>query len=85
MAKLTFGERIALLRRRQEMTQKKLGEESSVHPNTIARLERGRLTDLPGSMVARIADALGTSTDFLLGRTEQDEPSEAYPTAAVMA
>jgi transcriptional regulator with XRE-family HTH domain len=39
---LSFGERIAVLRRRQGMTQKELGEESQVHWNTIARLERGK-------------------------------------------
>jgi len=69
---MTFGERIGVLRRRQGLTQRELGEESGVHPNTIARLERGRLTDLPGKAVARVAKALGTSTDFLLGLTEQE-------------
>jgi transcriptional regulator with XRE-family HTH domain len=71
---LSFGERIAVLRRRQGMTQKELGEESQVHWNTIARLERGKLTDLPGKSVARIAKALGTTADYLLGLTEQEEP-----------
>jgi transcriptional regulator with XRE-family HTH domain len=85
MAQLSFGERIALLRRRQDMTQKELGTESQVHPNTIARLERGRLTDLPGSMVARIAKALGTSADFLLGITENDEPRESEMEPAALA
>jgi transcriptional regulator with XRE-family HTH domain len=59
------------------MTQKELGTEAGVHPNTIARLERGRLNDLPGSMVARIAQTLGTSADFLLGITENEEPRES--------
>jgi transcriptional regulator with XRE-family HTH domain len=83
MVEMNFGERIALLRRRQGMTQKELGEESDVHPNTIARLERGRLTDLPGSMVARVARVLGTSTDFLLGLTDNEEPRESEDEAAV--
>ena len=76
---LSFGERIAVLRRRQGMTQRKLGEESAVHWNTIARLERGKLTDLPGKAVARVAKALGTSTDYLLGLRENEE-SEQVPT-----
>ena len=71
---LSFGERIVLLRRRQGMTQRTLGEEAGIHPNTIARLERGKLTDLPGKAVARLAQALGTTTDYLLGLSEQDEP-----------
>ena len=73
---LSFGERIAVLRRRQGMTQRELGTESEVHWNTIARLERGKLTDLPGKAVARIAKALGTSADYLLGLSEQEEPQE---------
>jgi len=76
---LSFGERIAVLRRRQGMTQRKLGEEAAVHWNTIARLERGKLTDLPGKAVARVAKALGTSTDYLLGLRENEE-SEQVPT-----
>ena len=73
---LNFGERIAVLRRRQGMTQRELGAESDVHWNTIARLERGKLTDMPGKAVARIARALGTSTDYLLGLTEHEEPRD---------
>jgi transcriptional regulator with XRE-family HTH domain len=73
---LSFGERIAVLRRRQGMTQRELGTESEVHWNTIARLERGKLTDLPGKAVARIAKALGTSADYLLGLSEREGPRE---------
>jgi transcriptional regulator with XRE-family HTH domain len=78
---LSFGERIAVLRRRQDLTQKELGTESEIHWNTIARLERGKLTDLPGKAIARLARALGTTTDYLLGLSEKDEPSELFPAA----
>ena len=78
---LSFGERIVLLRRRQGMTQRTVGEEAGIHPNTIARLERGKLTDLPGKAVARLAQALGTTTDYLLGLSEQDAPCEEEPPA----
>jgi transcriptional regulator with XRE-family HTH domain len=78
---LSFGERIGVLRRRQGMTQRTLGEEAGIHPNTIARLERGKLTDLPGRAVARLAQALGTTTDYLLGLSEQDTPPKEAPLA----
>jgi transcriptional regulator with XRE-family HTH domain len=55
------------------MTQRTLGAAAEIHPNTIARLERGRLTDVPGKYVARLARALGTSADYLLGLSEQEE------------
>jgi transcriptional regulator with XRE-family HTH domain len=82
MVDMHIGERIALLRRRQGMTQRELGEESGVHRNTIARLERGVLHDLPGRFILRIAQALGTSTDFLFGLTEDEAPREILPTRA---
>ena len=84
---LSFGERIAVLRRRQGMTQRELGQESDVHWNTIARLERGKLTDLPGKAVARVAKALGTSADYLLGLTDDEHPTERemLPTLAGLA
>jgi transcriptional regulator with XRE-family HTH domain len=77
---LSFGERIGILRRRQGMTQRALGAAAEIHPNTIARLERGRLTDVPGRYVARLARALGTSADYLLGLSEQEEASMATTT-----
>ena len=79
---LSFGERIVLLRRRQGMTQRTLGEEAGIHPNTIARLERGKLTDLPGKFVARLAQALGTTADYLLGLSEQETQREEEAQAA---
>jgi transcriptional regulator with XRE-family HTH domain len=82
---LSFGERIGVLRRRLGKTQRELGDAAGVHWNTIARLERGKLTDLPGKAVARIAKALGTSADYLLGLSERDDASERAPTLAGMA
>ena len=79
---LSFGERIGLLRRRQGMTQRTLGAEAGIHPNTIARLERGKLTDLPGKFVARLAQALGTTADYLLGLSEQETQREEEAQAA---
>ena len=78
---LSFGERIAVLRKRQSLTQKELGTESEIHWNTIARLERGKLTDLPGKAIARLAKALGTTSDYLLGLSEREDPSEYMPAA----
>jgi repressor LexA len=76
---LSFGERIGILRRRQGMTQRTLGAAAEIHPNTIARLERGRLSDVPGRYVARLARALGTTADYLLGLTEQEEAPTVPP------
>jgi DNA-binding XRE family transcriptional regulator len=67
------GERIALIRRRRKMTQKQLGEAVGLHANTIARLERGVLPDIPSQAMGRVAQALGCPSDFLLGLSEDIE------------
>lgn len=87
---MTLGERILILRRRQDMTQRQLAKESGLNTNTIARLEQGNLKDLGGQSVVKIARALGTSTDFLLGMTRREEPQESdteefSPTEEVLA
>ena len=82
---MTLGERILILRRRQAMTQKQLASEAGLNTNTIARLEQGNLKDLSGQLEARIARALGTSTDYLLGMTDRDPDSEMEPTLSGMA
>jgi transcriptional regulator with XRE-family HTH domain len=68
----TLGERILIMRRRRNLTQRELAQTAELNTNTIARLEQGNLKDLGGHSVAKLARALGTSTDFLLGLTEQE-------------
>ena len=68
----TLGERILIMRRRRNMTQRELAQTAELNTNTIARLEQGNLKDLGGQSVAKLARALDTSTDFLLGLTEQE-------------
>ena len=81
---MTLGEKIHLLRRRLRWTQRELGQAAQINANTIARLERGEITDPSGQMILRLARALETSTDYLLGRCD-DEPSELWPTGIAKA
>ena len=41
--------------------------------NTIARLEQGGITDLRGQVIAKLAQVLGVSADYLLGLDESGE------------
>ena len=66
---MTLGERILILRRRQDMTQQQLAKEAGLNKNTISRLEQGNLKDLGGRRGD--GEGLGTSTDYLLGMTEE--------------
>jgi transcriptional regulator with XRE-family HTH domain len=69
----TLGERLLIMRRRRNLTQRELATAAELNTNTIARLEQGNLKDLGGQSVAKLARALDTSTDFLLGLTEQEQ------------
>ena len=69
---MTLGEKVHLLRRRLGWTQRELGQTAQINVNTIARLERDEIRDPGGQMILKLARALETSTDYLLGRCEDD-------------
>ena len=77
MARLTFGERIHLLRRRRNLTQPALGKAVGVSAGTIFRVEKGEFSDLKGQTIARLARTLQVRADYLLGLT--DDNSEWQP------
>lgn len=74
----TFGERILILRRRNDLTQRELAKMAGINSNTLARVERGEVKDLAGQSIARLARALGCSGDYLLGLTEEEEEEAQY-------
>jgi transcriptional regulator with XRE-family HTH domain len=80
---LTFGERLAVLRRRKGLTQQEVADQAAITANTLARVERGRVKMLRGDTVAALADVLGTTTDYLLGRTEESGVESEWEPAAV--
>jgi transcriptional regulator with XRE-family HTH domain len=73
----SFGERILLLRRRQGLTQRELAKMAGLNSNTLARVERGEVKDLGGQSVAKLARALGCTTDYLLGMTDDTDEEDA--------
>ena len=76
---VTLGERILILRRRLKLSQSELAKASALDKNTIARLEQGRVHDLSGATVVRVARALQVSTDVLLGVESLDAAGELEP------
>ena len=71
----TLGERILILRRRRGLTQRELAAAIGLNTNTIARVERGEVKDLIGQSIAKLAQVLETTTDFLLGASgDPDKP-----------
>ena len=72
----SLGSRIADLRIRKSVLQKKLAEDAEISVGFLSEVENDRRT--PGAEVLlRIADALGASLDYLLRGAER--PAEAKP------
>jgi transcriptional regulator with XRE-family HTH domain len=71
----------ALRRNREEKgwTQRQLGEASAIHPNTIAKLERGEM-EPSWQLVLALAAALGVAcTAFAGGGEPEPEKPPARP------
>lgn len=68
-----IGKRIAEVRRERGLNQDQLAELAMLHRVTLAKYETGVVE--PGALaLSRIADALGTTTDNLLCRSEKLPP-----------
>lgn len=66
-------QRLKQVRERRGLTQRQLAAILSVSPSTIALYETGDRKPDP-AMLRKLADVLGCTTDFLLGRV--DNPDE---------
>ena len=66
--------RIKELRKQQGLTQNKLAELIGADSNLISRWETGKSKPI-SLYVQKLAQALGTSTDYLLGDTDDSTPS----------
>ncbi len=67
--------RIKDLREDHDLTQKELAEKLHIHQTTYSDYELGKL-NIPLSILTNLADFYNTSTDYLLGRTDDKLP---YP------
>nr|DAO47314.1 MAG TPA: helix-turn-helix domain protein [Caudoviricetes sp.] len=76
--KMTTGERIVTLLRKQGLSQKQLAERIGVTEATISRYMTGDRTP-KSSILANIATALHTTSDYLLGNEEDGNIEKDYP------
>ena len=71
-----FPERLKNLRQRDSLSQKKLSEIIGFSQQSIAKWETGAASPTP-DIVAELADIFHVSTDYLLGKSnDQAPPSE---------
>ena len=72
--KMLIGEKIKNLRKNKHLTQEELGKLINTDGNTVSRWERDRL-GVGSSYIAKLAEVLNTTTDYLLkGDPEPPEP-----------
>lgn len=81
-----IGIRIQSLRISKGITQEELSTMSGVHRVSIAKYESGAVKHPSSKTLEAIASALGTSTDYILGRTDQVKANylSAFPDAYPM-
>ena len=66
---MDFGDNMMLLRKKMKLSQAALGKMIGTSGDVIGRYERGDITPSIG-VVAKIADALEVSVDYLIGKTD---------------
>jgi transcriptional regulator with XRE-family HTH domain len=70
MSEIQIGKRIQAIRKERHLSQDQLAELAMLNRVTVAKYESGRIE--PGAQaLARIADALEVSIDYLLGREDE--------------
>jgi len=68
---MNFGERLKYLREKEKMYQSELADKLNLAPSTISMYERGD-RDPDTSTLTKIAEIFNVTTDYLLGRIDDD-------------
>lgn len=76
MADGAFRERFAALIQERGMTQKELAQKTNLTEGAISHYLKGD-REPKGAILLNIANALGTSTDYLKGLTDEVRPADA--------
>ena len=65
-----FFQRIGDLRTDSDLTQKAVAEQLNMHLTVYRRYEKGE-REIPVWALIKLAELYGTSTDYILGRTDR--------------
>ena len=74
-----LGKRIIAARQRLGWSQRELVRAARVGQNNLSVLEQGKKPGVRADTVVRLAEALGVSTDYLMGRTEDPDTTAVKP------
>lgn len=72
---MTFGERLAIVRKRRKMSQADVGKIININGDAYGRYERDEVKPTI-EMANKIANALKISLDFLVGNTDLELDTE---------
>jgi len=67
----TLGERVKVLREQKGWSQADLSQETGILQATISRVESGVIPSLKSENILKLAKALNTSADFLVGKIDK--------------
>ena len=70
---MAYYRRIREMREDHDLTQKTLAEMLGMKQPQYFRYEQG-YRDIPTDILIKLADLYGTTTDYLLGRTDNPKP-----------
>jgi transcriptional regulator with XRE-family HTH domain len=73
-----YYRRLRDMREDHDMYQKDIAQYLGIAQTQYSRYERG-VRDIPTDILIRLADLYRTSTDYLLGRTNNPKPPEDLP------
>lgn len=65
---MTFGEKLVMLRKERQWTQKQVGDKSGISPNTIGMYEKD-LVEPTFIKAACLSDVFGVSLEYLAGKS----------------
>jgi len=68
-----MGEKVAMLRRARQWTQRDLAALADVPQPVICRLEAHKQHGVHSTVLRKLAQALGCTTDYLVGMHEAEE------------
>lgn len=80
---MTLGERIRAVRERRKLTQQQLAQLVEVRSTTISEIERSVYKEIGSNLLRKLARALDTSADYLLG-TWEEQDSELQPATTAL-
>jgi transcriptional regulator with XRE-family HTH domain len=79
-----LGKRVEKMRTRRRWEVQDLATASGVSYQSVWRIERGQQGEPGAFTLGKIAKALGSSVDYLIGLYEEDKDSERKPAGVEM-